>query len=208
MIDYHKLIPKRGQLVLEWWTMVIRWAKTLPVILGPNMTAIQTPLGMKIKVQTSNAVSTFFEVSVSGTRARITPGTVEDESPWIIEERKEPVRLDGTRPDESQAPLSEVFLNLENAKPNAENESAIVVRVELKEGRFAPPKEFPEGLQIVHLTEFDITAKRKLIEEGVGFQVLAKLRWADGSIRRTTQIVNLNLNAFVDLEGRIFFGSV
>lgn len=208
MIDYHKLIPKRGQLVLDWWTMVIRWAKTLPVILGPNMSAIQTPLGLKIKVQTSNAVSTNFAVSVTARRARITAGTVDEESPWIIEGRDEPIRLDGTRPDGTRATSSEIVLNLEDAKPNEDDESAIVVKLTLQDGQFAPPAEYPEGLQIVHLTEFGQTAKREAIEEGAGFQVLAKLRWSEGSIRRITQVVNHNLNASIDAEGRIFFSGL
>jgi|GEM_PF-2649313 len=208
MIDYHKLEPKRGQKVVEWWAMVIRWAKTLPLVIGPNVMMTQTPLGVKVRIRTSNPVSTFFEVAASGRKARISGGTVENESPWILEGDINPVRLNRFRENETRASASEVYLDLKDAKPGEKNESAIVVMITLKDNQFAPPADFPEGLQIKHLTDFGPAEKRRLAEEGIGFQVLAKLRWSEGSVRRTTQIVTHNLTVSISEGGIMHFSAV
>lgn len=208
MIDFQKLIPKRGDLILPWWRNALEWARSLPVIIGPNVRLTQTPMGLKIRVKTGEPVSTPFEVSVTGSRARILPGSVEDVVPWILNGGEDPVRLDGRLEDGSTVSIGSVFLDLSDAEPNGEDLSAIVVKLSLKDGRYPDSGEDPESLVVEHLSDFGPEVKRRLAEDGVGFQVLARVYWRDGRISRVGQVVHHDLKVNRGEDGRLFFSGI
>ncbi|MEO0415602.1 MAG: hypothetical protein AAF226_11685, partial [Verrucomicrobiota bacterium] len=174
---------RRGDEVFPWWQAVLRWLESsLPIILGPNVVATQTPLGTKVTVKTDNPVTVPFEVSVSETTASVLLGMLDSKVPFIRQRERQPewLSLDGLVPgQQGDLPLeSRPQIDLRDAEPGADYRSAICLVVKVDDnGRPLDPADNPENLRIEHRSDFSGSAKRKAGEAGEPFQELAILYW-------------------------------
>lgn len=202
---------RRGDDVLTWWQAVLSWARSLPVVLGPNMRMTQTPLGMRVRVITAEPVRVPFQVGITDRRARIRDGYVEGEVPYVLVEDDQYIRLDGILPDGSEAPSGRPTLDLTGAEPGEDGRSALVVAVEMDDlGVFPDLTDAPERLVIEHRSGFGPVEKRAASREGRPFQEIAVLYWSGETIVRVGQVVTMNqvvLRAADDSdeEGRRYF---
>jgi len=208
------LEPKLGTPVLPWWRRFVRWAESLPVIVGPNVRVTRTPLGMKVMVRTSNPVRTPFRVSRSGLDLRISVGTVDGEVPWIALDRsglRGNVRLDGDRgPDLDPAPVSQVAFRLtadDAPAMDSDGRSYLVIAAHLQRMRdsaLASPGLSAETLRLEHHRDLSPTARNLArANSGAAYHPLAVLYWSPDriTIERIGQVTHHNLQLLEDDEG-------
>lgn len=201
---------RRGDDVLTWWRAVLTWLQSLPVVIGPNVVATQTPMGLKAIVRTENPVNVFFEVGVSEGKATILPGQLDGYVPYIEQRdgKEKWVRLDGILPDQTgNVPLdTRPVLDLSEAKPGDDGRSAICLVVKVDEfGRPLDPKEAPENLRVEHRSDFSGNAKRAAGEKLEPFIELAIVYWRDARAIRSGQNVTHNLKLFKSAEENVFY---
>jgi len=209
------LEPKRGTPLLPWWRRFVRWAETLPVIVGPNVRVTLTPLGMKVMVRTSSPVRTPFRVSRRGLDLRISVGTVDGEVPWIEYDRSAAgghVRLDGDRahlnPD--PVPVSQVafLLSAKDAPAlDSDGRSYLVIGAHLQRMRdrdLSSPGLSSATLLLEHLLDLSPTALNLArANSGAAYHTLAVLYWSPDrtTIERIGQVTHHNLQLLEDDEG-------
>lgn len=186
-----------GDAVLPWWQAVWSWANSLPVVIGPGMQVTQVPgYGTTIKVRTAAPVRVFFEVAVSGQSGTIRPGMLSGLVPYIATAAGPYVNLYGVA--HLGAEVGTPAIDLRAAKPGTDGRSAIVIVARVNErGDIVDPAVDPSALVIEHRSDFGPAAKREAATALKPFHELAILYWRDGSIDRTAQIVQHNLDLAV-----------
>jgi hypothetical protein len=203
MIDYHRLSPKRGMLVLDWWRNLIRWAQTLPVIAGPGVFLTATPLGMKVRVRTGSPVYTPFQVFVTGREARILSGTVDGEVPWIVDvpRGQDPVRLDGR--NEAGIYLGASGVRLPITDSAIDGRSYLVIEIRHRTLAETRAGLDPENLTIRHRLSLTPADRAAGVEAGIHYQPLAVLYWSpdNRTIDRVGQVAHHDFQLFVDGDG-------
>ena len=181
-----------GDSVLRWWREVYKWARSLPVVLGPNMRATWGPLGMQIRVASGRPVRISWRAGLSGREITLASGYVETEIPSIEVEGGDFVRLDGRTAAGEEAPQGRPKLSLTDAEPGEDNRSAVVVAAQLGEdGAFPDPEQLVEdpGLLVVeHRSDFSAKARRLAAQDNRPFQVLAIIYWRDDEPSRIGQV--------------------
>jgi hypothetical protein len=181
-----------GDPVLPWWKEVYKWARSLPVVLGPNMRATYGPLGMKIRIATARPVRISWRAGLSGRQVRVGTGFVENEVPTIEVSSGRYVRLDGKTAEGDDDPAGRPKLNLDDAEPGPDDRSAVVVAVQLGDGGEFPTAEelaeSPDRLQVEHRSDFSANARRLAGQEGRPFHVLAIVYWRNDAPVRIGQV--------------------
>lgn len=194
MLNRRVLEGRVGDRALPWWREVWRWASSLPVVVGPDMTVTQVPgMGTEIRIKTASPPRVPYEVGVTGRRAFFRPGLLAGESPWVLHQGKAWMRLDGRGLDGSISTTAPE-MDLTAAKPGADGRSCLALVAKVDErGDLLDPTEDPTALRIEHRDDLGPQAKRLAEEAGEPFHELAILYWRDEHILRTTQIVQHHL---------------
>lgn len=181
-----------GDSVGPWWREVYKWARSLPVVLGPNMRATFGPLGMKVRVASGRPVRISWRAGLSGREVTLSAGYVENQIPSIAVEAGDFVRLDARTADGEESANGRPKLSLADAEPGADNRSAVVVSVQLNEDGTFPDgeqlEEDPGLFTVEHRGDFSAADRREASEQGRPFHVLAILYWRDNEPVRLGQV--------------------
>jgi hypothetical protein len=214
--DPRRLLPRRGTPILRWWRSVVEWALTLPVVIGPNVLATSTPLGMKVTIRSQNPVRTPFRVGVRARQIRVSIGTVDDEVPWIAMDRSGlngNVRLDGTREGTLEpVPVGTVRYELaEDDGPGPDGRSFVVIAANLQTMRdleLTSPGLSAQTLRIEHHPELTPAIRNTArLARGTAYHTLAVLYWSTdrARIERVGQVTHHHLKILVDGDGVGFY---
>lgn len=204
MYNHKKLEGYKGQPVIEWWREVFAWARSLPVVLGPNVRARQSPFGLDVTIKTDNPVSIFFEVGINGATVSVTPGRLDGLVPYIYDGGSEWISLDGYTPEGDRVGRYPV-IDLEDARPGENGRTAIVLAVDLGESRELPTEEElaanPDRLVVGHRSDISLEAYIEADRVGRPFHVLALLYWVGDRVDRVGQVAMHNKTLISDTDG-------
>lgn len=178
------LMARAGDLIDDKWRALQKWVETLEIRRGNGEIKLTvTPGGTFIKVDQRMLIKHPFQVSATGSRARVRIGTIDGELPWIKSGGKDAVRLGGYDAEYLKVPEPELTIS-----PRENGITWVALR--WKEAEEASEQGTdPEALQIVHIFPQEVAEDT----EPSRYQPLAILIWRDGALKRTIQNVHHNL---------------
>jgi len=187
---------RRGEKVRDAWERLVRWVDSLKVVPDDGIDVRVTPHGTIVRVRDRDIFRHPFRLMVSGTSARVTPGTVNDLVPIITENatkrRIDNRDKDGNRESGKDYPALKLDLN------KASKDGRIYVSLKVKQtvsGGISGVQESMAGEQVSDNVEIVQTDSAKGPLDGAGYYPLAFLRAsADrSSIDEVFQIVHHNI---------------
>jgi len=191
-----ELKVRKGEKVRDAWERLVRWVETLKIIPDDGIEVRVTRHGTIVRVRDNDTFRHPFRVKVSGTTARVSPGTVNDLVPVITENggkrRIDNRDKDGVRVKDRDWPA----LKLDAKK--ASKDGRIYISLKVKQsvsGGISGVKENKAGEQVSENVEIVQTDSARGPLDGYGYYPLAFLRASsDGdSIEEVFQIVHHNI---------------
>lgn len=191
-----ELKVRKGEKVRNAWERLVRWVDSLEIVPDDGIDVRVTPHGTIVRVRDHDTFRHPFRVLVSGTSARVTPGTVNDLVPVITENatkrRIDNRDKDGNREVGKDYPALKLDLN------KASKDGRIYVSLKVKQsvtGGISGVEENKVGEQVSKNVEIVQSDSAKGPLDGFGYYPLAFLRPSTdrSSIDEVFQIVHHNI---------------
>lgn len=196
-VNIEDIVAKPTDFVDEKWDLLVKFFRQRDRvnIVGPARVSKGVSFGCRVEYDAENIYRPNFSVSVTGRRARISPGLVNNEVPVIGS-----VDLEGydvVQEKQTEIPELEIKGEYESGR------SFICLRVGVDASGRPAAAPFLSWAAIEHVRDLKQVRLDRAPYEG--FQPLAILYWQGGRIIRGKQVVTLNLQHSVNPAGQHFF---